>query len=215
MSMNPHTLGFMHTMHLAKVVDTIDPDARGRIKVMLMANKMEIWANAVVPSAGPGYGISCLPKVDEIVVLAFVTPELPLLLGSIWSGHESAPEEADPQEDHYVVRTPAGTVMAFDDNDGPKMEIRTPQGYSITVTDDNGGEVEIKRGGQRIRMTASEINITSSGKVSIDASTVNVSASMVQVDAGMSTFSGVVQADTIIANAVVGTSYTPGAGNIW
>jgi hypothetical protein len=24
-----------------------------------------------------------------------------------------------------------------------------------------------------------------------------------------------VQADTVIANAVVGTSYTPGAGNIW
>jgi hypothetical protein len=51
--------------------------------------------------------------------------------------------------------------------------------------------------------------------VNIEAASVNVSASMVKVDAGMSRFSGVVQADTVIANAVVGTSYTPGAGNIW
>ena len=40
-------------------------------------------------------------------------------------------------------------------------------------------------------------------------------AGSVKVDAGMSTFSGVVKADTVIANSVVGTSYTPGAGNIW
>ena len=38
---------------------------------------------------------------------------------------------------------------------------------------------------------------------------------MITVNAGMSKFSGVVQCDTIIANSVVGASYTPGAGNIW
>jgi hypothetical protein len=35
------------------------------------------------------------------------------------------------------------------------------------------------------------------------------------VNAATSTFSGVVQCDTMIASTVVGTSYTPGAGNIW
>jgi hypothetical protein len=148
-------------------------------------------------------------------VIAFVTPEQPLILGSIWAGQSSAPEDADTVEDHYVVRTPSGTVMEFDDGDGPKMEIRTPQGYRITVTDGNGGEVAIVREGQSITMTSSEVSIVSSAKVSIQASTVEVSASMVKVDAGMSKFSGVVQADTVIATSVVGTSYTPGAGNIW
>jgi hypothetical protein len=42
-----------------------------------------------------------------------------------------------------------------------------------------------------------------------------VSAGMVTVNAGMSKFSGVVQCDTLITNAVISTSYTPGAGNIW
>lgn len=215
MTMNPHTIGLMHSLQMGKVTDNVDPDSRGRIKVMLLANDMEIWASAVVPSAGEGYGISCLPKLDEIVVLAFVSPELPLVLGSIWSGHDSAPDNADPQEDHYVVKTPAGTVMEFDDTDGPKMEISTPQGFSITVTDDNGGQIHIKRGGQSMKMSSGKVSIKSSGKVSISANNVNLSASMVQVDAGVSKFSGVVQADTVIANAIVGTTYTPGAGNIW
>jgi hypothetical protein len=38
---------------------------------------------------------------------------------------------------------------------------------------------------------------------------------MVTVDAGMSKFSGVVQADTVICNSIISASYTPGAGNIW
>lgn len=214
-AMNLHAMSLMHSLGLAQVTDNADPDSRGRIKVLLLATQMEVWASVVVPSAGQNYGISFLPKVDEIVVVAFITPEQPLVLGSIWRGQGSAPEDADPQEDHYVVRTPSGTVMEFDDEDGPKMEVRTPQGFSITITDGNGGEIAVTRGGQSITMTSSEVSIVSSAKVSVQASNVEISAGMVKVDAGMSKFSGVVQADTVIANAVVGTSYTPGAGNIW
>ena len=214
-AMNSHAMGLMHSLGLARVVDNVDPDSRGRIKILLLATQMEVWGSVVVPSAGQNYGISFLPKVDEIVAVAFITPEQPLVLGSVWSGQNSAPEDADPQEDHYVIRTPSGTVMEFDDEDGPKMEIRTPQGFSITVTDGNGGEVAITRGGQSVTLTGSEISVVSSGKVNIQAGDVNVSASSVKVDASMSKFSGVVQADTVIANAIVGTTYTPGAGNIW
>ena len=45
--------------------------------------------------------------------------------------------------------------------------------------------------------------------------TVDVSAGMVTVNAGMSKFSGVVQADTVITNSVISASYSPGVGNIW
>ena len=114
-----------------------------------------------------------------------------------------------------MVRTPAGTVMEFDDADGPMVEIRTPQGHRITITDGNGGEIAIERGGQSVTLTSSEININASGPVNVTASKVGISAATVNVDAGMSKFSGVVQADTFISNAVVGTSYTPGAGNVW
>ena len=59
------------------------------------------------------------------------------------------------------------------------------------------------------------VTVTASAKVTVNASTVAISAGMVTVDAGMSKFSGVVQADTVISNSVISASYTPGAGNIW
>ncbi|AUM13118.1 phage baseplate assembly protein V [Ketobacter alkanivorans] len=212
--MNSHVLGHLHSMQLAQVTDNADPDNRGRVKIRLQSAPMEMWASVVAPSAGQGYGASFIPRLDEIVVVAFINQDTPLVMGSIWCGNGSRPEDADPQEQHYVVRTPNDTVLEFDDSD-PKVELRTRSGYHITITEGGGGEVKIERGSQSVTMTASDITVDSAGPVNINAATVNVSASMVQVDAGMSRFSGVVQCDTIIATSVVGTTYTPGAGNIW
>ena len=215
MTLTPHALGDMSSLHLGRVTDNVDPDDRGRVKVRLQAASMEVWASVVTLSAGQGYGVACIPRLDEIVVLAFVNPDLPLVIGSIWSGGESMPEDADATEDHYVVRTPVGTVLEFDDADGPKLELRTRQGHFIRITEDNGGEISISRGGQSVTLTSSDINIQAAATVKVDAAKVEVNSAMVEVNAGMSKFSGIVQADTVIANAVVGTSYTPGAGNIW
>jgi hypothetical protein len=218
-----HAPGELNALHLARVIENADPDGRGRVQVLLLALGVEVWAGVVTASAGSGYGVSCLPRKQEIVVVAFVAPELPLVLGSIWCGADPAPVEADPVEDVYLLRTPAGVVVELDDGDGPSLTLTTPAGYSVVITDGEGGEIAITRGGQSVTLTPAEISIASSGPISIQAggsvdvqaSAVNISAGMVKVDAGMSKFSGVVQADTVITNAVVGTSYTPGAGNIW
>jgi hypothetical protein len=66
-----------------------------------------------------------------------------------------------------------------------------------------------------VKLGPGGIEVRSSGSVTVDAGTVTINASTVTVNASMSRFSGVVQADTVIATSVVGTSYTPGAGNIW
>lgn len=213
--MNSHVLGNLHSLQLAQVTDNTDPEGRGRIKIRLFATSMEIWASVVVPSAGNGYGVSFVPRLEEIVVLAFVTPEMPLVLGSVWAGNDSVPEDADPQEEHYVVRTPQATVLDFDDGNGPKVELRSRSGYRISIDESSGGEIVVERGSQSVKLTPAAIEVRSSGSVTVDASSVTVNASTVTVNASMSRFSGVVQADTVIANSVVGTSYTPGAGNIW
>ncbi|MBD9358169.1 phage baseplate assembly protein V [Methylomonas albis] len=213
--MNSHALGNLHSLQLGQVTDNADPDSRGRIKVRLLATQMELWASVVAPSAGQGYGASFVPRLEEIVVLAFITPEMPLVLGSVWAGSSSVPAEADPQEDHYVIRTPQETVLDFDDGNGPKLELRTRSGYKISIDEAGGGEIVIERSDQSVTLNSTGIAVRSSGSVTVDASTVTINASMVTVNASMSKFSGVVQADTVIATAVVGSSYTPGAGNIW
>ena len=76
----------------------------------------------------------------------------------------------------------------------------------VLIEDSNGNSVKLETSG---------ITVNASAKVTINASMVEISASMVTVNAGISKFSGVVQADTVISNSVVSASYTPGAGNIW
>lgn len=209
-----HSLGAMHAMHLGTVVDNADPDSRGRIKIRLAANDLEIWANVVVASAGNGYGVTCIPKVDERVVVAFITQDQALVMGSIWSGGNSVPADADAVEDHYVVTTPQGSVLEFDDAEGPMIDIRTSSGYSLKIDEGNGGKITVTRGSQSVELSSSEVKISGS-KIVLEAATIEMNAGQIKANAGMSQFSGVVKSDTCISTSVVGTSYTPGAGNIW
>lgn len=211
----PHALGPMQELHLALVLDNVDPEGRGRIQVELQATGMVLWAACLAPGAGNGYGVSCLPRTEEVVVVGFISPELPLILGAIWAGQDSHPQDAQPVQDKYALVTPSGAKVVIDDSDGPKIELETPAGQKLTITDSGGGEIHIERGSETIDLTPATISINSSAKVEVTATQVNVSAAMVQVDAAMSDFSGVVKCNTLIATSVVSTSYTPGAGNVW
>lgn len=210
-----HSLGSLQELHLATVVENDDPESRGRVKVRLHSTGVELWGATMTPSAGQGYGVSCLPRRGEQVVIGFLSPEQPLVLGALWSGSDSAPQDASPVEERYLVQTPGGIKLLLDDGQGPKVRIETPAGHHVTIDDQGAGTVTIEKGGDKIEMSSSGISITSSLEVKVEASQVSVSAGLVTVDAGMSQFSGVVQCDTLISNSVVSSSYTPGAGNIW
>jgi uncharacterized protein involved in type VI secretion and phage assembly len=212
--MNGHSLGSLNDLHLGTVLDNADPESRGRIQVRLHATGLELWASVIVASAGNGYGVSQLPRQNEQVVLAFVSPNLPMVLGAVWSGSSSQPEDAAPVDERYLIQTPAGIKVLLDDQP-PKVEIKTPAGYHLTITDEGSGTITVEKGSERIEMSSSGITITAASKVKVEAAQVEVSAGMVKVDAGMSKFSGVVQCDTLISNSVVSATYTPGAGNLW
>ena len=107
------------------------------------------------------------------------------------------------------------------------MTIGRKEGNTIRLTERNvsrrhakllkkNGAIEIEdSNGNAVKLETSGITVNASAKVTVQASLVEVSASMVTVDAGMSKFSGVVKADTVICNSIISASYTPGAGNIW
>jgi hypothetical protein len=51
--------------------------------------------------------------------------------------------------------------------------------------------------------------------VTSDGGTTTIHGAHVSIDAAMTEAHGVLRADTIIADSVVASSYTPGAGNVW
>jgi hypothetical protein len=71
----------------------------------------------------------------------------------------------------------------------------------------NGSTITFESGGLTINSNV-YLNISSAGAMTL-------TASMLNGYCGISKFTGVVQCDTMQADAVIAKSYTPGAGNIW
>jgi uncharacterized protein involved in type VI secretion and phage assembly len=155
---------------------------------------------------------------EVLVVFEGGDPRRPYVIGGLWNGNDKPPETMDSSGNNYkkVLRSRNGVKITLDDNDGKEsLVLETPGGQKATFKDGPGSVEIADSNGNSIKLESSGVTITAGSKLTINASNIAMSAGMVTVDSGMSRFSGVAQADTVISNSVVSASYTPGAGNIW
>lgn len=215
---------WMGGAHLARVVAVKDPPSPGRVRITLLAedgdDAAEIWARVAVPFAAGNCGAFFIPDVDEEVVVVFVgnSPEAAVVVGSLWNGRTAMPESLPGDRvDRWTITGKKGTRIAIVESAAGQEQvvIETPGGASATLTDGNGQSIALKAAQNTITLDSGGVTVEALASVSVSASQVKVSAGQVSVEAAMSRFSGVVQCDTLISNAVVSASYTPGAGNIW
>jgi uncharacterized protein involved in type VI secretion and phage assembly len=210
----------------ALVEDIVDPDGQGRVKVSLPwvpdlgGSSYEAWARLGTALGGSNRGTWLIPDKGDEVVVAFEggDPRRPYVLGGLWNGNDAPPQSMDGAGNNYlkVVRSRNGVKVTLDDTDGQEqLVLETPGGQKLTLKDGPGTVTIEDSNGNSIKLEAAGVTVTASAKVTVNASTAEISAGMLTVNAGMSQFSGVVQADTVITNAVISASYTPGAGNIW
>lgn len=220
--------GHWYGVYPALVTDLKDPDGQGRVKIKLPWAPdssggqvgYETWARLATFMGGNNRGSWFIPDVGDEVLIVFEggDPRRPYVIGGLWNGKDAPPESMDGagQNNLKVLRSRNGVKITMDDSDGQeKLILETPGGQKVTLYDGDTSVELDDSNGNSIRMDTSGITVTASANVTVNASQVTVTASMVTVNAAMSQFSGVVQADTVIANAVVSASYTPGAGNIW
>ncbi len=210
----------------ALVSDIKDADGQGRVKVTLPwapdtgGGRYEAWARLATLMGGKNRGSWFVPDVNDEVLVVFEGGDTrrPYVVGGLWNGTDSPPESMDGSGNNYkkVLRSRNGVKVTLDDQDGQEKFIcETPGGQKITLKDGPGAVEIVDSNGNSIKLESAGVTVTASAKVTVNASSVAISAGMVTVDAGMSKFSGVVQADTVISNSVISSSYTPGAGNIW
>lgn len=215
-------------LQLAKVTSVNDPQNLNRIEIELLSHSGSprqegvLWARVAVPFAGANKGAFFLPDVGDEVVVSFVNGDsrYPIILGSLWNGSDRAPETlggSGDAVDRWTIKGKEGTRIAIvEETPGNAViSFKTPGGTEGELTDAGGGKVEFKAAGTTVTIDTQGVTVNSTLNVRVQASLVNISASMVTVDAGMSRFSGVVQADSVVTNSVISASYTPGAGNIW
>jgi len=203
------------------VIDNRDPEMRGRIRASVPAvfGKMESgWSLPCVPFAGKDVGFFALPPVGAGVWIEFEAgnPDYPIWTGGMWGVSEAPPEAFEPPAGgRVVVKTEGGLITIFGESPGlGGISLETASGQKIVLRDGPASVEILDSNGNRITLEASGITVTSSAKVTINASSVEVSAGMITVNSGLSRFSGVVQADTVICNSIISASYSPGAGNI-
>lgn len=218
--------GCFYGVYPAIVTGIGDPDGQGRVKVKLPWSPdgdgagYETWARLATLMAGNNRGSWFIPDINDEVLVIFEggDPRHPYVIGTLWNGQDTPPETMDGAENNYLkkIRSRNGVQITMDDTDGQEtLILETPGGQTVTLKD-GPGTIETKdSNGNTVTLDPGGITVTASIKVTINATQVEVSAGMVSVNAGMSRFSGVVQADSIITNSIISASYTPGAGNIW
>lgn len=202
-------------VYTASVLDNRDPESLARVLVRVPGvSDTGIWARLATMMAGRNRGTLFIPEVGDEVLVAFEHGDArtPYVIGSLWNG-KAKPPTADVTSTK-LIRSRSGVTLRIDDK-ASSLVIETAAGQRIALQDGPGTVRVEDQNGNSVTLAAAGITITASAKVTVNASTVELSAGMVTVNAGMSKFSGVVQCDTIIANSVVGASYTPGTGNIW
>lgn len=209
----------------ATVSDIQDPDGQGRVKVKLDwspdgggGQGYEAWARIATLFAGKDRGSWFIPDAGDEVLVAFEhgDPRRPYVLGGLWNGKDQPPQSMSGGNALKVICSRNGVKVTLDDSDGREtLKLETPGGQTLTMKDGPGSVTIEDSNGNSVKLESAGITVTASAKVTVNAGQVAVSAGMVQVDAGMSTFSGVVKCDTLIATSVIGSTYTPGAGNIW
>jgi uncharacterized protein involved in type VI secretion and phage assembly len=210
----------------ALVSDIKDPDGQGRVQIHLPwapdtgSAVYETWARIGTLMGGNNRGSWFIPDVNDEVLVLFEAgdPRRPYVIGGLWNGSDSPPESMDGsgQNNKKVLRSRNGVKITMDDTNGTeKFIVETPGGQKVTLADGPGSIAIEDSNGNSVKLESAGITVTASAKVTVNASTAEVNVSMLTVNSGMSKFSGVVQADTVICNSIISASYTPGAGNIW
>jgi uncharacterized protein involved in type VI secretion and phage assembly len=218
--------GLFYGVYPATVVGIKDDAHQGRVRVKLQwspdgrSGGFETWARVATLMAGNNRGTWFMPDKQDEVLVAFAggNPWSAYVIGMLWNGKDAPHVTMDGSESNDVkkIRSRNGVSITLNDQQGQEQFIvETPGGQKITLQD-GAGSIEIQdQNNNTVTLNSSGVSVQTSSTVQVQASSVTITAGEVTVNAGMSTFSGTVQATTVIATSVVGTSYTPGAGNMW
>ena len=150
----------------ATVVDNMDPEKRGRLKLRIpsvLADQDSDWALPCLPYGGfDQQGFFMVPDVDAQVWVEFEEGDIsrPIWVGTFWQQESDVPSDASKDEPTTrMLQTRSGHILQFDDAEGEEQfrlyhpkdahMIIDPDG-SILFTDASGAILTMDAQGNEI-----------------------------------------------------------------
>lgn len=182
---NPHSIPLCETQS-AIVVDNVDPDNLGRVKVRFFwqEDAETPWLRIVYPYAGNDqdkvpYGIFFKPEINEEVLVGFEggNAEKPFVIGSLY--HAKAFPESWKAENNDIkaIRTRSGHTIEFRDKDGEEEVWIYDYGkehYSIKLKS-HSKEITIQAV-ENLELKAKNISIVAEEELKMEATDANTNA---------------------------------------
>jgi phage baseplate assembly protein gpV len=150
---------------IAIVVDNVDPDELGRIKVKFPTLNDEPeswWLRQVSPNGGIERGLYALPEIDDEVLVLFLqgSQDVGVIIGQFWNGVDKPPTEAKDGLPGSGATDTGGSIStdkfadgstSLDDND--RRFWRSRSGHLLVFDDTSGSEtVQIWDGSHTLAM---------------------------------------------------------------
>lgn len=193
----------------AVVSDNNDRDGGiGRVRVRfpwLSDSYQSDWIRVSQIGAGPGRGLSCLPEIDDEVLVAFEQGDMnrPVVIGGLHNGSDKPPlglEEArsgagDVHRRAFFSRK--GHRMVFAEaNDEDAIVIRTHDGSGEIRLDVSGRGIAIRAEGSLQLTAGGDLTLKAGGKVTVESGAAMKLQSATTLEAAAS-------ANTTIKGAIV------------
>lgn len=175
--------GQMSGLVEAIVIDNVDPERLGRIKVkypMLPEMPESYWARVVTPMAGRERGWVSIPEVDDEVLVSFVRGDIQnaVVVGSLYNGKDTPPyANEDGDNNLRVFQSRSGHRLTFDDTQGEERVELILHNEEIKVIWDSTEKVLSVYSGKDIIIEAKETFSLKCTDFVVDASnSVNISS---------------------------------------
>lgn len=167
-------------LYAAKVIDTADPEAFGRVRIEFptFRNDPNIWAYVVGQYTGEDYGAYFYPQVGDVVVFGFLGGDIksPIVLGPSWpKGSKKYPDG-----EQIRFKTKGGHELLLDNSPGHQRVVVSEVNGAQLVLDSDGNAVTLKSPLGTITLdSATGLTIQSVGQVTIKGAVITLDAPVV------------------------------------
>jgi uncharacterized protein involved in type VI secretion and phage assembly len=183
--------GLMNGLVEAIVVDNVDPEELGRIKVKfptLPETPDSYWARLSMPMAGQERGWMTIPEIDDEVLVSFVRGDInnAIVVGSLYNGEDTPPYANEDGENNLrVFQSRSGHRLTFDDTEGSERIELILHNEEIKVIWDSANKVLSVYSGKDIIIEAKESISVKCKDFMLEASnSVNIKTNEMKVEAG-------------------------------